>query len=68
MGLDVAPGAGDRFHVLDDIGQAREIAATRADASSRESLSGNHDQSLVRELPGDVAGRPTWADARTESS
>ncbi len=40
MGLDQAPGAGDRFHVLDDIVQAREIAASRADATSRESLSG----------------------------
>jgi translation initiation factor IF-2 len=40
MGFDVAPGAGDRFHVLDDIGQAREIAANRAHAESQESLSG----------------------------
>ena len=40
IGLDIAPGAGDRFHVLDDIGQAREIAASRAHASSTESLSG----------------------------
>ena len=40
MGLDQAPGAGDRFHVLGDIGQAREIAASRAYESSRESLSG----------------------------
>lgn len=40
MGLDCPPGAGDRFHVLDDIAQAREIAASRADASSRQSLSG----------------------------
>jgi translation initiation factor IF-2 len=28
-GFDVAPGAGDRFYVLDDIGQAREIAESR---------------------------------------
>lgn len=40
MGLDTPPGAGDRFHVLDDIGQAREIAANRAATVSRESLSG----------------------------
>ncbi|MCA9140690.1 MAG: translation initiation factor IF-2, partial [Planctomycetales bacterium] len=40
MGLESPPGAGDRFHVLEDIGDAREIAATRADASSRQSLSG----------------------------
>ncbi|MEM9643996.1 MAG: translation initiation factor IF-2, partial [Planctomycetota bacterium] len=39
-GLDQPPGAGDRFHVLDDIGKAREIAATRSSNSSRESLSG----------------------------
>ncbi len=40
MGFDEAPGAGDRFHVLSDIGQAREIAARRAHVSSHESLSG----------------------------
>lgn len=39
-GLDSPPGAGDRFHVLDDIQQAREIAAQRADSSRSESLSG----------------------------
>lgn len=41
MGFDQAPGAGDRFHVLDDISKAREIADARADAHSQESLSGN---------------------------
>ena len=40
MGLNKAPGAGDRFHILDDISQAREIAATREEASNQESLSG----------------------------
>ncbi|MEM6468570.1 MAG: translation initiation factor IF-2 [Planctomycetota bacterium] len=40
MGMEAPPGAGDRFHVLSDIGDAREIAASRADASSRQSLSG----------------------------
>ncbi len=40
IGLDTAPGAGDRFHVLMDIGQARQIAAARSYESSRESLSG----------------------------
>ncbi|WP_390621741.1 translation initiation factor IF-2 [Rubripirellula tenax] len=41
MGFDEAPGAGDRFHVLDDITKAREIAETRTHASSQESLSGS---------------------------
>jgi translation initiation factor IF-2 len=39
-GLDTAPGAGDRFYVLDDIAQARELAEARSDASRAESLSG----------------------------
>ncbi|QDV62780.1 translation initiation factor IF-2 [Crateriforma conspicua] len=39
-GLDQPPGAGDRFHVLDDISKAREIASQRAESSSRQSLSG----------------------------
>lgn len=39
-GLDMPPGAGDRFHVLKDITQAREIAAQRAESSRNENLSG----------------------------
>ncbi|MGB7345687.1 MAG: translation initiation factor IF-2 [Pirellulaceae bacterium] len=41
IGLDIAPGAGDRFHVLSDITQAREIAEARSYESSRENLSGS---------------------------
>ncbi|WP_149496939.1 translation initiation factor IF-2 [Roseiconus lacunae] len=41
MGLESPPGAGDRFHVLEDIADAREIAGQRADVSSRQSLSGS---------------------------
>ncbi len=40
MGLDIAPEAGDRFHVLDDISQAREIAESREHESRSQSLSG----------------------------
>ena len=40
MGFDQPPGAGERFHVLDDISKAREIASDRARTSSQESLSG----------------------------
>ena len=40
MGFDEPPGAGERFHVLDDITKAREIAEDRAHASSHENLSG----------------------------
>ena len=39
-GLDVPPEAGDKFHVLDDIGQAREIASKREFQSRQRSLSG----------------------------
>jgi translation initiation factor IF-2 len=39
-GLDQAPGAGDRFHVLDDIIKAREIATTREEGSRAQSLAG----------------------------
>jgi translation initiation factor IF-2 len=34
-GLDVAPAAGQRFYVLDDIAEARQIAAKRQEASRR---------------------------------
>ena len=39
-GLDIAPEAGDKFYVLDDIAQAREIAASRETRSRQQSLSG----------------------------
>lgn len=39
-GLDFAPAAGDRFYVLPDIIQARELAETRSDKSRAQSLSG----------------------------
>ena len=40
-GLDVAPNAGDKFYVLDDIAQARELASQRQDSSRHESLAGS---------------------------
>jgi len=39
-GLDMAPDAGDRFYVLDDISDAREIAAARAERGRTQSLAG----------------------------
>ena len=40
MGLDIAPGAGDRFYVMDDISKAREIASQREHRSRTQALSG----------------------------
>ncbi len=40
-GLDVPPNAGDKFYVLDDIAEARELAAQRAATSRSTSLSGS---------------------------
>lgn len=39
-GLDSAPGAGDRFYVLKDISEAREIASRRAARSRQQELAG----------------------------
>ncbi len=39
-GLDVAPEAGDKFYVLEDIAEAREIAAIRGHQSRQKSLAG----------------------------
>lgn len=39
-GLDQAPGAGDRFHVLENIAQARELAEARQQQSREQSLAG----------------------------
>ncbi len=40
-GLDRPPEAGERFYVLDDIGQAREIAAARETILRKQTLSGS---------------------------
>jgi translation initiation factor IF-2 len=40
-GLNTAPGAGDRFYVLDDIAKARALAESREDVSRAQSLSGS---------------------------
>jgi translation initiation factor IF-2 len=39
-GLDIPPNAGDKFYVLDDIAEARELAEQRAAASRKSSLAG----------------------------
>ncbi len=39
-GLDIAPNAGDKFYVLSDIAQARELAASREENTRQQSLGG----------------------------
>lgn len=39
-GLDIAPNAGDKFYVLSDIAEARELAASREATSRQQSLGG----------------------------
>lgn len=39
-GLDIAPGAGDKFYVLSDISEARELAERRAALVRKSSLDG----------------------------
>ena len=40
-GLDIAPDAGDKFHVVSEISDAREVAELRSDRSRATNLSGN---------------------------
>jgi translation initiation factor IF-2 len=49
-GLDIAPEAGDRFYVMEDISQAREIAVKRAQATRTESLSGVSEHVTLENL------------------
>ncbi len=49
-GLNVAPGAGDHFHALDDIAQAREIAEKRAGRSRAQELSGGPQHVTLENL------------------
>jgi translation initiation factor IF-2 len=39
-GLDIPPNAGDKFYVLNDIAEARELAASREATSRQQSLGG----------------------------
>ncbi|TWT80814.1 Translation initiation factor IF-2 [Planctomycetes bacterium CA13] len=62
IGLDQVPDAGDRFHVLDDISKAREIAESREASSNRENLSGSTTkvsfENFQEMLLGGNLGRP----------
>ena len=49
-GLSVAPGAGDRFYVLEEITQARELAEGRAAANRQEELSGGREHVTLETL------------------
>lgn len=42
IGLDIAPEAGDAFHVVDDVAKAREIAENRQHQTRSRSLSGRN--------------------------
>jgi translation initiation factor IF-2 len=49
-GLHVAPGAGDRFYVLDDISAARQLAESRAAQSRRRELTGGQPHVTLETL------------------
>ena len=49
-GLDVAPEAGDKFYVLDDIAHARELAESRGARSRQQSLSGGTTRISLEEI------------------
>lgn len=49
-GLNETPGAGDRFHVVPEIAQARQIAEHRAEQVRAESLAGTRPQVTLENL------------------
>ncbi|NQT12788.1 MAG: translation initiation factor IF-2, partial [Planctomycetes bacterium] len=49
-GFDVAPGAGDRFHVLEKISEARQIAEERAAQARQVELAGTPDHVTLENL------------------
>jgi translation initiation factor IF-2 len=49
-GLNAAPGAGDRFYVLDEIGKARELAEKRFAETRERSLSGTKEHVTLETL------------------
>jgi translation initiation factor IF-2 len=66
-GFDAPPNAGDRFHVLGDISQAREIAAQRAARSREQSLAGTTTRVSFEEFQRRLAGG-NLADTREVST
>ena len=48
-GLDIAPGAGDHFHALDDITEARQIAHDRAAQARERELAGTRPEHITLE-------------------
>jgi len=49
-GLNVAPGAGDRFYVLPDISEARQLAESRAEHAREVQLSGGREHVTLENL------------------
>jgi translation initiation factor IF-2 len=49
-GLNEAPGAGDRFYVLDEIGKARELAEKRFAESRQRTLAGTKEHVTLENL------------------
>lgn len=49
-GLDIVPGAGDRFLVLDDLDTAREIAETRRQRGRTDTLSSRGGRRTLEEI------------------
>ena len=49
-GLDVAPGAGDRFYAVDDIALARQVAADKAQVEHRKELAGVQKHVTLEDL------------------
>jgi translation initiation factor IF-2 len=49
-GLDLAPGAGDQFYVLDDISQARQLAEERTASARQRDLSGGQPHVTLETL------------------
>ncbi len=61
-GFDVAPGAGEKFYVVDDIAKARELAADRKFKGTVERVGGRSTKTSLQDFQslletGDLAGR-----------
>ncbi len=57
FGLDKAPGAGDKFYVLDSISDAREIAARKAEEEHQKDLIGSESKHVTLENLFDTMGQ-----------
>ena len=65
-GMDVAPGAGDKFYVVDDVAKARQIAETRKHRGKVEQVGGRSVVTSLTQFQGHARSRQSISQFRRD--